>query len=107
MECLVTDTRTVKRGDRYPVLLTASMALTGATVRLLARGEYDSTGIELGCTFDGAEVTHVLDGTLDVGTWLLEVEATWPGSPPTIATFPTNQHGESQYVVLVVEPDLG
>ncbi len=105
------DARVVKAGDRYPITLTVSQDLDGATVRLLHRKRYVKTpGTELAVTDatpTGRVVTHVLDGTLEPGaTYELELEATWPGSPPTIVTFPTDQDGRPQVVLLQVLHDI-
>ena len=94
---------TVKHGDRFDITFTANGDLTGATVRLLARRRY-TTGdpLELTSTVTDAVngvVKHTLDGTLEPGTYNVELETTRGGE---VVTFPN-----TGYETLQVEPDLG
>lgn len=108
--------KTVKNRDQYPITVTASEDLGGSTVRLLYRERYSrAEGAELAVTDatpTGREVTHLLDGTLsdngadDGQEYELELEAVWPGSPPTRVTFPTDQNGKPQFLVIRVVPDI-
>lgn len=105
------DIKVVKNRDQYPITVTASQALDGATVRLLHRVQYSTAaGTALAVTDaspTGTEVTHLLDGTLLPGQiYEIELEATWAGTPPTIITFPTDQNGNPQVVLLQVVPDI-
>lgn len=110
-------TRRVKRGDRYAIVVTcrdaagAPVDLSGATVRWLARPQYTDVSFETLASSKlpgtGGQVQHVLDGSLAPAMWENEIEATWPGSPPTIITFPTNQEGERQFLLFEVTPDIG
>ena len=98
---------TVKHGDQYPVTFTANGDLTGSTVRLLARIRY-TTGdpILLGSTVTdpaGGVVTHDLTGTLEAGTYDVELEVTRGGE---VFTFP-NGDGKNAYETLTVVDDLG
>lgn len=105
----------VKRRDRYAITVTASQDLAGATVRLLHRKRgttADGTPLAVvTSTPTGSDVTHILDGTLGDPArkyvdYELELEATWPTTPPTIATFPTDQDGNPQVLILRVQSDI-
>lgn len=105
----------VKRRDRYAITVTASQDLTGSTVRLLHRrrgSTADGTALAVvNATPTGSAVSHLLDGTLGDPTrkyvdYELELEATWPTTPPTIATFPTDQEGNPQVLILRVQSDI-
>lgn len=86
----------VKRNDTHEVSWKTNMDLTGATVRLIAReGEIATI---LPSTIVGDTVTHKLTGTLPVGRYRIEVEATINGD---IITFPNDR-----YARLDVFPDL-
>jgi hypothetical protein len=95
----------VKEGDRFPITVTASLDLTGSTVRLLAREKSASVAglpIELACTITHAAngvVTHVLDGSLPIGLYNIELEVTQGNGH--IITFP----GDT-YLALRVIADL-
>lgn len=79
----------VRQGDEYPVTFDTNVAIDGAqTVTLTASLEGVGTPISLACDVTGPmEVTHVLDGTLPVGRYRVEVRATWVDSGPV--SFPT------------------
>lgn len=83
---------TVKEGDRFPITVTASIDLTGSTVRLLARDKSlpsTTPPILLASTITHAAngiVTHVLDGSLPIGTYNVELEVTQGNGH--IITFP-------------------
>lgn len=70
---------TVKFGDKYPTYWTVDADLTGTTVRLLARRRANPA-IELACSIvnpaTAGEVEHMLDGTLPIGTYAVELEIT-------------------------------
>lgn len=86
----------VKSGDTHEVSWKTNMDLTGAAVRLIAKeGEFV---IILPSTVEGDTVTHKLTGTLPVGRYWIEVEATIGGE---IITFPNDR-----YARLDVFPDL-
>jgi hypothetical protein len=79
---------TVKQHDRYATRWTASMDLTGATTRLLAR-RANAPVIELQHTVidaPGGVVEHILDGTLPVADYRVELEISRGGQ---IMTAPT------------------
>ena len=71
-------TLTVKTGDRYPTYWTTPIDLTGSTVRLIARRGANAA-ITLPSTIVEptlGRVEHILDGTLTVGTYVVELEIT-------------------------------
>lgn len=86
----------VKRGDTHDVTWKTNMDLTGAAVRLISRQGNAMT--VLPSTVDGNAVTHTLTGSLPVGRYRIEVEATIGGE---VITFPNDQ-----YARLDVIPDL-
>lgn len=91
----------VKHGDKHDITWTVNGDLTGATVRLLARSQAGVT-TELACTVTDAEngeITHTLTGSLEVGTYRVEVEVTKDGK---VTTFPSDGYG-----TLTVQRDLG
>lgn len=93
---------TVKHGDKYPIEFVVNMDLTGATVRLLAEKVGTTTPIVLEASVTDAaagEITHQMDGTLAVGQYNIEAEATIGGE---VITFPNDG-----YERLVVTTDLG
>jgi hypothetical protein len=82
---------TVKRGDRYPTYWTVPMDLTGATVRLIAR-RGSAAAVVLPSTIPnpgGGLVEHILDGTLTVGSYAVELEIT---RDDQIITAPTDAY---------------
>ena len=98
----------VKSGDTHSITLTVNdsagspVDLTGSTIRLLARINDDSAAmVELTSALGAGtgEVTHTLTGTLPVGTYNVEVEATIGGVTTTAPT--------EGYATLVVTQDLG
>jgi len=99
----------VKRGDRYAITYTVSMDVTGCTTRLLARPVAEEFPLELAHEVTAAasgELTHMLDGTLPPGDYLVEVEVTTPAGDPV--TFPTRQKTDlPQFERLRVLHDLG
>jgi len=69
---------TVKTGDRYPTYWTVPMDLTGTQVRLVAR-RGSAPAVTLPSTLKnpaGGVVEHILDGTLGVGSYAVELEIT-------------------------------
>lgn len=90
---------TVKHGDKYPIMFTVNMDLTGWAVRLLYKGA--SAGVLASEVTDpaGGVITHILTGELEVGAYRVEVEASRSGE---VVTFPSDGYGR-----LVVSPDLG
>lgn len=84
---------TVKRRDTHDVVFNVTATLdgtpvdlSGATVRLLARRQGSGITIILGSTVTDAaagEVTHSLTGTLEIGTYDIEVESTLAGDVVT------------------------
>lgn len=91
----------VKTGDRYPTWWYVPMDLTGCTVRLLARRRSAPTILlasDVPVPANG-RVRHVLDGTLGVGLYTVELEITRGGE---IITAPTDA-----YENLRVIADLG
>ena len=77
--------------------------LTGSTCRLLLRRQYSDEVQAFPMNIEEALqgiVTYNYDGTLDAGTYDLEVEVTGPAGD--IDTSPTEG-----YNILQVEPDLG
>ena len=95
-------TTTVKLHDRHPTTWTANMNLTGCTVRLLAqKGGVTTLLASVITNAPLGVVTHTLDGTLEVGTYKVELEVSRVGDN-LLATFP-NKGTET----LVVEKDLG
>jgi hypothetical protein len=93
---------TVKHGDKYPIEFVVNMDLTSATVRLLAEKVGTTTPIVLEASVTDAtagEITHQMDGTLAVGQYNIEAEATIGDE---VITFPN--YG---YERLVVTTDLG
>ena len=84
-------TLTVKIGDRYPTYWTTPIDLTGSTVRLVARRGANAL-ITLPSTIVEptlGRVEHVLDGTLTVGTYVVEMEIT---RGTQIITAPTDNY---------------
>jgi hypothetical protein len=82
---------TIKSGDRYPTYWTVPMDLTNCTVRLLARRGSNPV-VTLPSTVSnptGGVVQHVLDGTLGVGTYAVELEIT---RGTDIITAPTDSY---------------
>lgn len=82
---------TIKTGDRYPTYWTVPMDLTGTSVRLVAR-RGSSPAVTLDSTitdFQGGVVEHVLDGTLTVGLYAVELEIT---RDEQIITAPTDTY---------------
>lgn len=83
----------IKRGDKGDTLtLTVNTDLTGCTLRLLAQKMYDTTpvfelDVDPGSDLPGGNVTHITTGTLEIGEYRLELEAT---RGDEIFTFPTN-----------------
>ena len=72
----MTNVLTVKRGDRYPTYWSVPMDLSGATVRLIAR-RGSAPAVTLPSTVTnpaGGIVQHILDGTLTVGSYAVELE---------------------------------
>lgn len=93
-------TVTVKHGDKYPTTWTANMDLTGAAVRLIARkngGDPIVLPVTVSDPTDGI-VTHTLTGTLDVGSYHVELEVTLGEE---VITFPNDT-----YERLIVVRDL-
>lgn len=91
----------VKKGDRYPTWWHVPMDLTGTTVRLLARRGHNPPILlasDVPVPVNG-RVRHVLDGTLAVGLYAVELEITRGGE---IITAPTDT-----YENLRVIADLG
>lgn len=91
----------VKSGDKHAVKWRANLDLTGATVRLLIRpvngGDYEA----LPCSITDAatgEVTHMLDGTLPIDRYRVELEVTKGGD---VITFPNDDYAKLQVI-----PDL-
>jgi hypothetical protein len=82
---------TVKAGDRYATVWRVPMDLTGATVRLIARrGSNPAVVLDSTVTSaTGGEVTHILDGTLAVGTYAVELEIS---REDEIITAPTDSY---------------
>lgn len=79
---------TVKQHDRYATTWTVSMDITGATTRLLARRP-NAPVIELVHTVidaAGGVVQHVLDGTLPVADYRVELEISRDGETITAPT---------------------
>ena len=68
----------VKTGDRYPTYWTVPMPLTGATVRLIAKRRGAPAVVLPSTILDAPNgvVQHILDGTLAVGDYLVELEIT-------------------------------
>ncbi len=99
----------VKHGDTHAISFTVFQAtgvpqdLTGATIRVLAKLQDGGSLVELTATLDGDPTTgivhHTLTGTLDSGTYDVEVEVTLGSA---VTTSPTEG-----YATLVVFPDLG
>lgn len=91
---------TAKSGDQYPVTFTANMDLTGAIVVLYARnGALTQTLTSTVTDAANGVVTHDLDGTLDLGSWMVELHVTVNGE---VITFPTNG-----FETLQIVPRLG
>jgi hypothetical protein len=69
---------TVKQGDRYPTYWTVPLNLTGASVRLIARKRLGPPVVLSTTITDptSGQVEHVLDGTLTVGNYRVELEIT-------------------------------
>lgn len=99
-------TPTFKRGDVGDNLTAVvNMDLTDCVVRFLARKKFGEEVFELeidASASDLAEgiVVHVMDGTLDVGRYVTEIEATRGGE---VFTFPTS----SQLPEFTIIEDLG
>ena len=92
---------TVKTGDRYPTYWTTPIDLTGSTVRLLAR-RGSNPAITLPSTIIEpalGQVQHILDGTLTVGTYAVELEI---ARGDQIITAPTDTY-ESLRVIADVD----
>jgi hypothetical protein len=90
----------VKSGDTHPIEWKANLDLTGAEVRLVAKTRA-GVPIPLACDVsDGPEgiVRHVLDGTLPIGAYRVELEASVGGE---VITFPNDG-----YAQLLVRADL-
>lgn len=89
-------TVTVKQGDTHDTTWTANADLTGSTVRLLAKSTSalsTANPIVLATTVTDAAngvVTHTLTGTLESGTYNVELEVT--ASSGKISTFPSSGH---------------
>lgn len=82
---------TVKTGDRYPTYWTVPMDLTGTTVRLIAR-RGSSAAVTLPSTVTsptGGVVQHILNGSLSVGSYAVELEIT---RGEEIITAPTDSY---------------
>lgn len=82
---------TVKAGDRYPTYWTVPMDLTGTEVRLIAR-RGSSPALTLASSITApttGTVRHVLDGTLSVGSYAVELEIT---RGEEIITAPTDSY---------------
>lgn len=91
---------TVKLGDTYQTIWTTELDLTGATVRLLAKHVGTKAVTELACTIHSTySVSHYLTGTLPVGDYWVELEATKNGRKVTSPT--------SGFLLLRVEQDNG
>ena len=98
---------TVKHGDTHTITLTVkdsagdAVDLTGATIRLLATPVRGGEVIELAASLGAGagEVEHTLSGSLDAGTYSIEVEATIAGVTTTAPT--------EGYATLKVFADLG
>lgn len=85
-------TVTVKHGDKYPTVWVANMDLTGATVRLLAKPRYEGDTVVLASSITDAvagEVTHVLTGTLEPGSYDVELEVS---RGDEVVTFPSESY---------------
>lgn len=82
---------TVKAGDRYPTYWHVPANLTGSTVRLIARRGSNPAVVLPSSVTDpvGGIVTHVLDGTLTVGQYAVELEITQGAQ---IITAPTSSY---------------
>ena len=97
----------VKTGDIYAVNFTlGGIDLTGATVRLLARGS-DDVVTELAASVanaTGGVITHTLTGDLAAGAYDVEAEVSVGGQ---IISFPTPQDGGELFFTMHVVPDLG
>lgn len=90
----------VKQHDKHQVVWTANMDLTGTTVRLLAKRGGTLTPLDaVIIDAPAGKVGHTLTGTLDPGTYQVELEVTQGAS---IVTFPNDS-----YSTLTVTPDLG
>jgi len=82
---------TIKQGDRYPTYWTVPMSLTNCTVRLIAR-RGSAPAVTLPSTISdpgGGIVQHILDGTLTVGLYAVELEIT---RGTDIITAPTDSY---------------
>lgn len=92
---------TVKKGDKYATTWTVPVNLTGASVRLLARRRGFPVIVLPTTITDPANgvVEHVLDGTLPVGKYQVELEITRGAETVTAPT--------DSYENLVVISDLG
>lgn len=79
---------TIKQGDVYAVTFTVNYDLNGSAAQLYAsRGDGSTIGLNTTIT-DAANgvVQHMLDGTLDLGTYFVELEVTQDNER---FTFPT------------------
>ncbi|MDF2916008.1 MAG: hypothetical protein K0S70_225 [Microbacterium sp.] len=93
---------TVKYGDTHTIAWAVNADLSGATVRLLFRKVGATESVEAGGTVTDAPngvVTHTLTGTLPIGHYDVEVEATKSGAVTTAPSV--------GYERLVVARDLG
>jgi len=84
----------IKRGDKGDTLtLTVNMDLTGCTLRLLARpkNQHDAEllvlAVDPGSDLAEGTVDHITTGTLELGDYDIELEAT---RGDEIFSFPTN-----------------
>jgi len=81
----------VKQGDTYPTYWHVPMDLNGATVRLVAR-RGSNPAVTLPSSIsnpDTGVVQHILDGTLTVGLYAVELEISKAGQ---IITAPTDTY---------------
>lgn len=90
----------VKQHDTHETVWTTNMSLSGATTRLLAKNAKTKVVTILATTpgDDIYSVKHQLTGTLDVGDYEIELEATTAG---VIRTSPSDG-----YAILRVEKDI-
>lgn len=95
------DVLIVKRGDRFATTWSVPISLVGSSVRLIARKRFGDPIILPSTIIDApnGHVQHILDGTLTVGNYRVELEIT---RGTEIITAPS-----SSYENLRVIPDLG